>query len=128
MFIIIGVMLILIGGILIWFHIPYSPINKEFQTDISKLMRQTPIFEDDDVFKSEEFSHLPKNDRAVTNSDGTMEYIPWSAICGEYKYLDTGIKHPTKFQAVWNYPDSDFSYFDGFISEISYNSKIESIK
>ena len=24
------------------------------------------------------------------------------------------------FQAVWNYPDGDFVYFDGVISEVSY--------
>lgn len=60
------------------------------------------------------------NDRAVTNTDGTMEYIPWSALCGEYAIAENGIKYPTKFQAVWNYPDGDFTYFDGTISEVSY--------
>ncbi|MDY3828915.1 MAG: DUF6544 family protein, partial [Clostridium sp.] len=60
------------------------------------------------------------NDRAVSNTDGTMEYIPWSALCTEYKLSTDGILQPTKFQAVWNYPDDDFIYFDGTISKISY--------
>lgn len=60
------------------------------------------------------------NDRAAANTDGTMEYIPWSALCGEYAAMENGIKYPTKFQAVWNYPDGDFVYFDGVISEVSY--------
>ncbi len=60
------------------------------------------------------------NDRAVANTDGTMEYIPWSALCGEYTIAENGMKYPTKFQAVWNYPDGDFTYFDGTISEVSY--------
>lgn len=60
------------------------------------------------------------NDRAVANTDGTMEYIPWSALCGEYAAAENGIKYPTKFQAVWNYPDGDFTYFDGTISEVFY--------
>lgn len=60
------------------------------------------------------------NDRAATGTDGSMEYIPWSAICGEYRLSENGIKHPTKFQAVWNYADEDFVYFDGVISEVSY--------
>ena len=60
------------------------------------------------------------NDRAATGTDGSMEYIPWSALCGEYRLSENGIKHPTKFQAVWNYPDEDFIYFDGVISEVSY--------
>lgn len=60
------------------------------------------------------------NDRAVTNPDGTMEYVPWSALCGEYKLSDCGIMHPTKMQAVWNYADGDFFYFNGEISSLSY--------
>ena len=60
------------------------------------------------------------NDRAATGTDGSMEYIPWSAICSDYQLSESGIKHPTKFQAVWNYPDEDFVYFDGIISEVTY--------
>lgn len=59
-------------------------------------------------------------DRAATGTDGSIEYIPWSALCGEYRFSENGIKHPTKFQAVWNYPEGDFVYFDGIISEITY--------
>ena len=60
------------------------------------------------------------NDRAVAGTDGSMEYIPWSALCGDYKVSTNSIKYPSKFQAVWNYPDGDFVYFDGLISEVSY--------
>lgn len=60
------------------------------------------------------------NDRAVANSDGTMEYVEWMAVCGDYKINEDGIRQPTKFQAVWKYPDEDFVYFDGEISTISY--------
>lgn len=60
------------------------------------------------------------NDRAVAGTDGSMEYIPWSAICYDYQLASNGIKYPTKFQAVWNYQDGDFVYFDGVISEVSY--------
>lgn len=60
------------------------------------------------------------NDRAVANTDGTMEYIPWSALCSDYEISPKGIKHPTKFQAVWNYPNGYFIYFNGGISSIYY--------
>lgn len=60
------------------------------------------------------------NDRAVAGTDGSMEYIPWSALCSDYQLSESGIKWPTKFQAVWNYPDGDFIYFNGVISEVSY--------
>lgn len=63
------------------------------------------------------------NDRAVAGTDGSMEYVPWSAICNDYRLFPSGIKYPTKFQAVWNYPDGDFVYFDGVISEVSYGYK-----
>lgn len=59
-------------------------------------------------------------DRAVTNPDGTMEYIPWSARCSDYEQSEYGIMHPTKMQAVWNYADGDFTYFDGEISRLTY--------
>lgn len=67
------------------------------------------------------------NDRAATGTDGSMEYIPWSAICSDYHFSESGIKHPTKFQAVWNYPDEDFVYFDGIISEVTYGYAIQDI-
>lgn len=60
------------------------------------------------------------NDRAVAGTDGSMEYVPWSALCNDYQLSENGIKYLTKFQAVWNYTDGDFVYFDGIISEISY--------
>ncbi len=70
---------------------------------------------------SYEYIAFTTNDRAVSNSDGSMEYIPWTAACGNYRISDGGIKYPTKFSAIWNYPDGDFIYFDGSISSVSYD-------
>lgn len=67
-----------------------------------------------------EYTTFTTNDRAVTNSDGTVEYIPWTAACSDYHLSDSGIKYPSKFSAIWNYPDEDFVYFDGLISKVSY--------
>ena len=60
------------------------------------------------------------NDRAISKDDGSMEYVPWSAICSDYRISKNGVKYPTKFQAVWNFTAGDFVYFDGNISEVSY--------
>lgn len=60
------------------------------------------------------------NDRAAASSDGSLEYIPWSAVCSDYQISENGIKYPEKFQAVWHYPDGDFVYFHGNISQVSY--------
>lgn len=60
------------------------------------------------------------NDRAVVSNDGSVEYVKWTASCGDYKVGSNGINQPTTFKAIWNYPDEDFIYFDGYISEIIY--------
>lgn len=75
------------------------------------------VFTFNDKFEMISFT---TNDRAVANSDGTMEYIQWTAMCSEYKINDNGINYPTKFKAIWNYPNEDFVYFDGIISNVSY--------
>jgi hypothetical protein len=62
-------------------------------------------------------------DRAATGTDGSVDYIPWSAICGEYEINKDGYIHPTIFQAVWHYEDGDFMYFDGNLAGIEYNRK-----
>lgn len=60
------------------------------------------------------------NDRAVNGTDGTVEYIPWSVLCSNYQPAVNGIKYPADFQAVWNYADGDFIYFDGTLSKVSH--------
>ncbi len=70
--------------------------------------------------KQYEMISFTTSDRAVANTDGTMEYIPWSAVCSDYRIGDNGIKYPSKFKAIWNYPEEDFIYFDGVISKVSY--------
>ena len=212
-FLVIGVLLVLIGMILIWFHIPYSPVKRDFQKDIDTLMSENQLRINNEVFTKEDFSSLPvtiqkyiqgcgyigtpkmsylkmeykdvdfsqgrprptltidytqynfvnepcrmalidssmfgipfegydycqngaggiftfneqyemvsftTKDRAVTRTDGSMAYVPWSALCGDYQVPVNGIKYPSKFQAVWEYPDEDLVYFDGVISEVSY--------
>ena len=70
--------------------------------------------------KHYEMVSFTTRDRAVAGTDGSVEYVPWSAICDDYRLSSSGIKYPTKFRAVWHYPDGDFVYFDGVISDVSY--------
>ena len=58
------------------------------------------------------------DERGQTASDGSVEYIPWEALCEDYKVYSDGIKRPTLFRAVWKYPEEDFIYFDGKISSV----------
>lgn len=279
MFIVLGVLLVIVGVLIIWFHIPYSPVKRQFQHDITALLAENQLSVDNEIFTEKDFSHLPiaiqsyiencgyigtqkmsylkmeyhnvdfsqgkdrpaltidytqynfinepcrmalidssmfgipfegydyyhngtggmkgviakaitlfdqtgtdmdraclvtflaeslfaptvllqdyitfeeisafeiratinykgqtasgiftfneqyemisftTNDRAVVKTDGRMEYVPWSALCSNYQLSENGIKYPTNFQAVWNYSDEDFVYFNGVISEVSY--------
>jgi len=61
------------------------------------------------------------SNRSVANADGTFEYVKWSALCGDYRLSESGVRIPTRFSAVWNYPDGDFVYFDGEIFDMNYN-------
>lgn len=60
------------------------------------------------------------DDRTASGNDEKLEHIPWTALCSDYEVSDNGIKVPTKFQAVWNYDDGDFVYFDGKISSVTH--------
>lgn len=73
--------------------------------------------------ESYEMISFTTDNRAMIETDGSINYIPWSAICSQYKVSKNGIKHPTNFKGVWNYPDNDFVYFDGNITQISYDIK-----
>lgn len=60
------------------------------------------------------------DDRAICNSDGTIEYEKWTITCDEYIENEDGIKHPMKLKAIWNYEDGDFIYFDSSNLHIEY--------
>ena len=106
-------------SILLQDYIEFEEINEHQILATISAYGQTVsgIFNFNDEYEMASFT---TNDRAVVASDGSIEYVPWSAVCGEYKVGDDGLKLPTKFQAVWNYKDGDFVYFDGKISRIAY--------
>lgn len=43
MFVVIGALLVLIGLIMIWFNIPYSPIKSDFDKDVSALIQKNHL-------------------------------------------------------------------------------------
>lgn len=59
MFLAIGILLVIVGILIIWFHIPYSPIKNEFQKDISVLMADNQLSDTQDIFTARDFSNLP---------------------------------------------------------------------
>jgi hypothetical protein len=70
-----------------------------------------------------EMTSFTTNDRVATEGNDGGKYVPWTAICKDYKKNEDGYIHPTVFQAVWHYDDGDFMYFNGKLSGINYDSK-----
>ncbi|WP_295805935.1 DUF6544 family protein [uncultured Corynebacterium sp.] len=60
------------------------------------------------------------SDRALSSEDGTITHVDWTARCADYRPNSQGIRLPTKFQAVWNYPEQDVIYFDGAIDKATF--------
>ena len=54
MYVAIGILLVIVGAILIWFNIPYSPVKKSFSNDIEELKKDIQFPEQADVFEAEE--------------------------------------------------------------------------
>lgn len=62
------------------------------------------------------------DDRMATALDGKKERVRWTAILADYR-LQGELLLPTTLQAVWNYPEGDFLYFDGKGVSIEYFSR-----
>ena len=62
------------------------------------------------------------DDRMATGMDGKKEKVRWTAILSDYR-IQGDLLLPSTLQAVWNYPEGDFLYFDGKGVSIEYFSR-----
>ena len=74
MYVVIGVFFIIIGLLLVWFHIPYSPVKSGFISDVNNLSEK--VITNDDVFSEDDFLHLP---------DLLQKYIQYTGYIGTPK-------------------------------------------
>ena len=58
MYIVLGCILVLIGFMVIWFHIPFSSTKKEFERDVEVLMNHAKDNKGE-VFTEEDFKEFP---------------------------------------------------------------------
>lgn len=58
-------------------------------------------------------------DRMATGMDGSRQKVRWTAILADYRRQGE-LFLPSTLQAVWNYPEGDFLYFDGRDVAIEY--------
>ena len=59
-------------------------------------------------------------DRESVDTNGNIQKVKWSAVCGDYKDVD-GIKYPSILKAIWHFETGDLVYFDGRDIDIKYN-------
>lgn len=60
------------------------------------------------------------DDREYTDTQGNIQQVKWSAVCGDYQEMD-GIKFPSNLKAVWHFDTGDLVYFDGRDITVKYD-------
>jgi len=88
MLIALGVLLIIIGAVLVWFNIPYSPMKQKFSNDLAGLKSESSIYAGE-VFTENDFSDRPPI---------IQKYIEYCGYIGKPKMaLLTAEFHNVKF-------------------------------
>ena len=82
-----GIIIIVIC-ILIWFHIPYSPVKSCFSKDVEDLKAGNRLKEEGNAFRSEDFSHLPFAIRRYIEYCGYIGTPQMSYLKMEYHDVD----------------------------------------
>ena len=88
MFVAIGVLLILVGILTIWFNISYSPVKKQFQNDVAALLNENQLSVDNEVFTEKDFSHLPIAIQKYIENCGYIGTPKMSYLKMEYHNVD----------------------------------------
>lgn len=69
-----------------------------------------------------ELVEFVSDDRSALQDDGSLRKARWSTPIKDYKELN-GVKVPTYGEAIWKYPEGDFTYGKFFLKNIEYNVK-----
>jgi hypothetical protein len=67
-----------------------------------------------------ELVNFVSDDRSALQDDGTLKSARWSTPVGAYREID-GRKIPSYGEAIWNYPEGDFTYGKFTLKRIAYN-------
>ena len=67
-----------------------------------------------------ELINFVSDDRSALPDDGTLRKARWSTPVRDYRDFD-GRKIPTYGEAIWNYPEGDFTYGIFNVKGVSYN-------
>lgn len=69
-----------------------------------------------------ELVQFVSDDRSALQDDGSLRKARWTTPIRDYKEYN-GIKVPTYGEAIWNYPEGDFTYGKFFLKSLEYNLK-----
>lgn len=83
--IIIGVLLIIVGALVIWFNISYSALKKQFGNDIDRLTKENRLETNGEVFTEKDFEHLPEAIQKYLKNSGYIGKEKMSCLKIEYK-------------------------------------------
>ena len=67
-----------------------------------------------------ELVNFVSDDRSALQDDGTLKIFRWTTPVNDYKEFE-GRRIPTYGEAIWHYPDGDFTYGKFRLKNIKYN-------
>ena len=88
MFVVLGVIVTVIGLLMIWFNIAYSPMKKQFDKDIQRLKAENKLEMNAEVFTEKDFEHQPEAIRKYIQGSGFIGKPKMSYLNMEYKDVD----------------------------------------
>ena len=88
MFVVIGILLVIIGALMIWFNISYSPLKKQFDKDTQRLVKENRLETSSEVFTEKDFQQLPQAIRRYVENCGYIGKPKMSYLKMQYKDVD----------------------------------------
>lgn len=88
MYVILGVIFIITGLLLIWFHIPWSPMKQEFEGDVETLLQEDRLPSEGELFTEEDFAQMPLPIQRYIAHCGYIGTPKMSCLHMEYRDVD----------------------------------------
>lgn len=88
MFVVLGAILVIIGLLMVWFNISYSPLKKQFKKDTRRLAKELKLDTDGEVFIEKDFEQMPEAIRRYIQSSGYIGKEKMSYLKMQYKDVD----------------------------------------
>ena len=88
MYVVLGVIITIIGLLVIWFNIAYSPMKKQFNNDIERLKSENKLETGGEVFAEKDFEQMPEAIRRYIENSGFIGKEKMSYLNMEYRDVD----------------------------------------